>query len=248
MNSPELEAFVNLPPYLFHQALQCLCIAMISGESPLNIENAWMRFPIFIQLANIYFKQQKYYYAAQAMKKAATISEIYNSNEFYIHCEQAAYLFSKINLYLEASKILESVDKKKYNEFRRQYHNAMILEGTKLFNQKEYEIAANQYEKAGQWASIELDDYNLVENSFKLAINSWISACKCEKAFIIIERLPHEKVLSYLNEISDKIIKAVDYLVSIGNLNAAKEQMYYSIFTYQREALFDILKKFSLKQ
>ena len=28
VNYPELEVFVNLPPNLFHQALQCLCLAM----------------------------------------------------------------------------------------------------------------------------------------------------------------------------------------------------------------------------
>ena len=92
VNYPELEVFVNLSPNLFHQPLECLCLAMISGETPLNIENAWMRFPIFIQLANIYFKKEQYDNAAQAMRKAATISDIYNSDEYYIHSEQAAYL------------------------------------------------------------------------------------------------------------------------------------------------------------
>ena len=248
VNYPELEAFVNLPPNLFHQPLECLCLAMISGDTPLNIENAWMRFPIFIELANLYFKQENYFYAAQAMRKAATISEIYNSDEFYIHCEQAAYLFSKINLYLEASKIMENIDKRKYNEFRKSYHDAMIIEGNKFFNKKKYETAAIQYENAGQWASIELDSQELVQNSFQLAITSWISACKCEKAFKVLERLPHERVIQILNEITDKIINAANYLASIKNLDAAKEQLYYSIQIYQREGLFDNLKKFTNKQ
>ena len=69
VNFPSLEAFVNLPANQFHQVLQCLCMAMISGDSPLNIENAWMRFPIFIQLANFYFENKNYLYAAQAIKK-----------------------------------------------------------------------------------------------------------------------------------------------------------------------------------
>jgi len=221
---------------------------MISGETPLNIENAWMRFPIFIQLANIYFKKQNYFYAAQVMRKAATISEIYNSDEFYIHSEQAAYLFSQINLYLEASKILENVDKRKYKEFRKSYHDAMILEGNKMFNTKSYEDAALQYENAGQWASLELDDQELVKTSFKLAITSWISACKCDKAFKVLERLPHEEVLPILEEIIEKVINAANFLVSKGELDAAKDQLYYSIHVYQREGLFDNLKKFTNKQ
>ncbi|MFX1338028.1 MAG: hypothetical protein ACFFDK_05425, partial [Promethearchaeota archaeon] len=247
-NYPELEAFVNLPPNLFHQPLECLCLAMISGDTPLNIENAWMRFPIFIELANSYFAQQNYFSTAQVMKKAATISEIYNSDEYYIHCEQAAYLFSKINLYLEASKILENIDKSRYKEFRKSYHDAMILEGNKQFNKKNYETAANQYENAGQWASIELDNQDLVQKSFKLAITSWISACKCDKAFKVLERLPHEQVLPILKNIADKIINAVNYLASIGNFEAAKVQLYFSIHIYQREGLFDNLNEFTNKQ
>jgi hypothetical protein len=248
VNYPELEVFVNLSPNLFHQPLECLCLAMISGDTPLNIENAWMRFPIFIELANLYFGQQNYFYAAQAMRKAATISEIYNSDEFYIHCEQAAYLFSKMNLYLEASKILENIDRRKYREFRKNYHDAMILEGNKLFNKKNYETAAIQYENAGQWASIELEDQELVKKSFNLAITSWISACKCDKAFKVLERLPHKEVILILEEITDKIINVIDYLASNGNFEAAKDQLYYSIQIYQREGLFDNLKKFTNKQ
>ena len=49
---PDLEGFVNLSPIEFTQVLQCLCFSMITGDTPINIENAWMRFPIFIQLAN----------------------------------------------------------------------------------------------------------------------------------------------------------------------------------------------------
>jgi len=47
-NYPDLEAFVNISPSEFQQVLECICIAMITGDTPLNIENAWMRFPIFI--------------------------------------------------------------------------------------------------------------------------------------------------------------------------------------------------------
>ncbi|MFX1325200.1 MAG: hypothetical protein ACFE8N_09590, partial [Promethearchaeota archaeon] len=108
---PSLEAFVNLNPKDFHQALQSLSLAMVNGEEPLNIENAWMRFPILIQMANFYFDQQNYYYAAQSVRKAALIAEIYNREEFFIISEKAANLYSKMNLFLEASKILENIDR-----------------------------------------------------------------------------------------------------------------------------------------
>ena len=119
VNFPNLEAFVNIPPENFHQILQCLCLAMINGDTPLNIENAWMRYPIIIQMANIYFNNHNFFYAAQAIKKAAQIADIYNKEEFFIISEQAAYLYSKLNLYLKASEMLEKFDNIKSRNFKK---------------------------------------------------------------------------------------------------------------------------------
>ena len=39
----DIEAFVNVRPRAFHHVLHCLCISMISGDSPISLENAWMK-------------------------------------------------------------------------------------------------------------------------------------------------------------------------------------------------------------
>ncbi len=247
VNFPSLEAYVNLSPSEFHQALQSLCLAMIDGDAPLNIENAWMRFPIFIQMANIYFNNRNYFYAAQAIRKAAQIADIYNKEEFFIISEQAAYLYSKMNLYLEASEILEKVDKRKSTNFKKLYAEAIIREGNLFFKRNEYERAARSYERAAQWSSIELLDRKLIHETFRLAINSWISACRVEEAFRILQSLPHKGVLIILREVSDKICGSADYLVSINNFESAKEQLYIAVRRYQREDLFDELKDLASK-
>jgi len=247
VNFPSLEAFVNLAPKNFHQALQSLCSAMINGDTPLNIENAWMRFPIFIQMANIYFNNQNYYYAAQSIRKAAIIADIYNKEEFYIISEQAAYLYSKINLYLEASQILEKIDRKKSKNFKKLYADAIIREANQFFNKNEYEKAARNYERAAQWSSIEFLEKEFIHEAFRLAINSWISACRVEDAFRILQSLPHEVVLVILKEISDKIVTAADYLVGINNFELATEQLYRAVNRYQREDLFEELKDLTEK-
>jgi hypothetical protein len=247
VNFPSLEAFVNLPPHDFHQALQSLCLAVINGDTPLNIENAWMRFPIFIQMANIYFNNKNYYYAAQAIRKAAQIADIYNKEEFYIISEQAAYLYSKMNLYLEASKIIEKIDKRKSLNFKKKYAEAIIKEGTIFFKNNEYEKAAKSYERAAQWSSIELLDKKLINEAFRLAINSWISACKVENAFRILHSLPHQEVIIILKEISNKISASADYLVSINNYKLAGEQLYKAVNRYQLEDLFDEIKDLTMK-
>ena len=247
INFPNFEAFINLPPKDFHQALECLCIAMVNGETPLNIENSWLRYPIFIKLANLYYNHNNYYNAAKALTKAAVISEIYNREEHYILYEQAAYLFSRLGLYLDASNLMQKVDKIKAKNFKKLYAEAIVREGNKLFNKRDFEMAAKQYELAAQWSSIELKDENLINHSFQLAINSWVSACKCKEAFRILERLPHHLVPEILTEISDKIVAAADFLADNNRLDAARDQLYYSINTYQKEGLFEQLSKFTNK-
>ena len=250
----DIEAFVNLQPREFHQALQCLCLAIINGTAPLAIENAWMRFPIYIQLANIYFKKAEkeskpeyYFYSAQAIKKAAMIADIFNKEEYFIICEQAAFLYSKVNMYLEASQILQNVDKKKADNSKRLYAESMVLEGNKLFNARKYAQAAKQYLAAAQWAAIEIMDTNLMEESFKLAINSYISACRVENAFKIIDNLPHEESLYILHEIAEKITAAADFLIKEKNFVAARDQLYRAVSVYQQEGLFDDLEQFANK-
>jgi len=249
VNFPNLESFVNLPPENFHQILQCLCLAMINGDTPLNIENAWMRYPIFIQMANIYFNNQNYYYAAQAIRKAAQIADIYNKEEFFIISEQAAYLYSKLNLYLKASEMMEKIDEVKSRNFKKKHADQILAEGNRFFNKNDYKKAASRYEHAAQWASIELLDSEFINETFSLAINSWISACRVEDAFRILKSLPHKDVINILKEISDKITAEADYLVGINNLELAEEQLYRAVNRYQLEDLFeeieDLTKKLS---
>lgn len=249
---PDLEGFANLSPRQFNQVLQCSCSSMISGDTPLNIENAWMRFPIFIQLANIYFKiaenekkPEYYYYAAQAIKKSAMIADIFNKDEFFNLCDKAAHLYSKVNLYLEASKILENVDKRKSTNYKKLYAEAMLSEGNKLFNRQKYELAAKKYLSVAQWSAIELKDPQLMNEAFRLAINSWISACKIEFAFQILDSLPHDEVITILTEVAEKIEGAIKYLSKEKKYFEARDQLYKTISIYQRENLKEQLDKFT---
>jgi len=250
----DVEAFVNVRPREFYHVLHCLCIAMISGDSPLNIENAWMRFPIFIQLANIYFKKAEkeskpeyYFYAAQAIKKAAMITDIFNKEEYFIICEQAAFLFSKVNLYLKAAKILQNVDKKKAENFKKLYANSMILEGNKLFNKHKFDESARQYEAAAQWVALELEGEGLKNEAFRLAITSWVSACKMENVFKIIKNLSHELTIEILQEFLPKIIEMVDFLIKEQKLLIARDQLRITVDVYQKRNLTEELQELVTK-
>jgi len=120
----------------------------------------------------------------------------------------------------------------------------MLVEGNRFFNKNEYEQAATIYERAAQWASVELldRDRTFIHEAFRLAINSWISACKVEDAFRILRSLPYQAVIIILKEISVKIIAEANYLISVNNLELAKNQLYSAVNRYQLEDLFDELK------
>jgi len=243
----ELEAFANLSARDFHQPLECLCLAMISGDTPLNIENAWMRYPIFIQLANIFFKNDQFILAAHAIRKAAMIADIVNNSEKFIISEQAAFFFAKANQYLDAAEILKDIDKEKAINFKRLHAQNEITSAKRSFNQREYDQAAKKYEATAQWVANELKDEELKNEAFKLAIYSWISACKVENAFKILYNLDHKVAIQILNEIDGKIESMVDFLVRNKNYYAARDQLYKTIAIYQREDLFEILKKITKK-
>ncbi|MFX0074778.1 MAG: hypothetical protein ACFE96_05015 [Candidatus Hermodarchaeota archaeon] len=237
----DIEAFVNLQPREFYQALQCLCVAMISGSAHIQLAN------IFFKKATKEEKSELYFFAAQAIKKAAMIADIFNKEEYYVICEQAAFLYSKVNLYLEASQILQNIDHKKADNFKRLYAESMVLEGNKLFNNRKFIQSAKQYLAAAQWAAIEIRDSNLMDESFKLAINAYISACRVENAFNVLSNLPHDQILLILKEITAKIIAAADYLIKEKNFILARDQLYRAISTYQQEGLFDDLEHFANK-
>jgi len=245
---PTLEAFVNLTPKNFYQVLQSLCLAMINGEAPLNIDNAWMRFPIFVQMANIYFNNGNYHQAAQALRKIASIAKIYNRAEYLVVSEKAAFLYSKINLYLEASKILEDIDKRKSINYKKMHADNMIREGNIYFNKQEYENAAKQYERAGEWASIEQLENSLIDDAFKLAINSWISAYEFKNAFNVLNKFSHKRKIMLLNEMAEKIRIVIDYLNMNHKSAKAKELLDIAMEYYKKEELVALSNKFKSKQ
>lgn len=245
INHPDLEGFVNLSPHEFHQVLQCLCDAIITGDTPLNIENAWMRYPIFIQLANIYYKNQLFEKSARAIRKAAMIADIFNKQNYYIIAEKSALLFSEADFYLEASEIMQNIDKKKALNFKTLYARGLLLEGNKLFNKRKYVESAKKYLEAAHWSAIELKDQKITEDAFRTAISSWISACKVENAFQILDGLNHEVALNILKQISEKIKASIKFLEEQENYISARDQLYRTIAIYQREGLFEILESFT---
>ena len=242
-NYPTYESFINLPPNQFYKVLSTLTESMITSKIPINVENAWMRLSIFISQANTFYQEGKYYESARATECASRVANIYNMDDFFIYGEQASFLYSKAYRYLEASDVLQEIDKEKNLLFKRYYVDNMIAYGNRLFNKNNFDEAAKQYETAGNWASLELEDKEIIQQAYKYAIHSWISATKVENAFIICQKMNRIDKKDILHEITDKINASIDYLISVNKLNTAREQLYLSTNMYQKEGLFEDLKK-----
>lgn len=246
-NYPTYECFINLPPTQFYKVLSTLSEAMITGKIPINIENAWMRLSTFISQANLYYQQKNFFESARAVESAARIANIYYMDEYYIYGEQAAFLYSKAYRYLEAANVLQEIDKERNILFKRYYVENMIKFGNKLFNKKQYDEAAKQYETAGNWASLELEDRDTTLQAYKYAIYSWISATRVENAFILLQNMNRKDELEILIEITEKIIDATNFLISENKLIRAKDKIYLSTYMYQKEGLFEELEKLTKK-
>jgi len=246
-NYPTYECFINLPPTQFYKVLSTLSEAMITGKIPINIENAWMRLSTFISQANLYYQQKNFFESARAVESAARIANIYYMDEYYIYGEKAAFLYSKAYRYLEAANVLQEIDKEKNILFKRYYVENMMKFGNKLFNKKQFNEAAKQYETAGNWASLELEDKETTLQANKYAISSWISATRVENAFILLQNMNRKDELEILIEITEKIIAATNFLISENKLLRAKDQIYLSTYMYQKEGLFEELEKLTKK-
>jgi len=93
------------------------------------------------------------------------------------------------------------------------YHG-LILEGNGFYNRQEYEKSAKQYEKAGQWAIEHSLNKDKIKEAFRLAIISWISACKMDNVFRILEKENFNNKFEILNESYTKIEMMVNHLVN----------------------------------
>jgi len=148
---------------------------------------------------------------------------------------------------LEAAKILQIVDSKKSENFKRLYAESLIREGNKLFNKHTFDKAARQYEAAAQWAALEYEDVELTNEAFKLAINSWISSCKVEKAFKVIKNLSHELTQDILQDFLVKILEMVEFLIKEQKLIQARDQLRISVDVYQKRNLSEELHELVTK-
>ena len=71
------------------------CIANLKNNLVLNFEDKVQSADGMVMYIDSLKKLKE---VAQAIKKAAMIADIFNKEEYFIICEQAAFLYSKVNM------------------------------------------------------------------------------------------------------------------------------------------------------
>ena len=82
---------------------------------------------------------------------------------------------------------------------------------------------------------------------FKFAVYSWVSACEIQNAFALLENFDHNEMIQTLDEITQKIAGAADFLVAQGKYEEAKTQIYLSFDRYQKAGLPESIKILAIK-
>jgi tetratricopeptide (TPR) repeat protein len=250
MGDYPFEAFVydQYSKNTLYLILECLAESMITNTMPINVETAWMRIPFFMDKINRLVLQEKWADAAKLTEILTQIKKKFDKQDYYINAEQAGWLYYKSANFLKASAMLQGgineTDALKFKEF---YVQDLISQGDRSFKVKRYRNAAEKYEKAALWASIELNNIELNQKSINQAIFTWISACEIPNAFKLIEKLDHTEQLKTMQNLTPKIASATDFLISQNNFDVAKTQLYYAIDKYQRAGLFEDVKKLAEK-
>ncbi|MBN2156412.1 MAG: hypothetical protein JW776_10240 [Candidatus Lokiarchaeota archaeon] len=225
----------------FYEVLECLSEAMITGNIPINVETAWMRIPFFMEKINRLLVDERYEDAGNLAEILTNMKKKFSKQDYFINAEQAAWLYYKSGEYLKASTVLQGVSV--YSEkFVRIYVENLVHQGSRLFNMKRYHTAAEKFEKAYLYASIELNDEELAEKSLKLAITTWITSTEFQNAFQLMEKLDFKEQKELMQDLTPGIARAVDRLIEEKRYDIVKGQLYFTIDKYQRMGLFDEIK------
>jgi hypothetical protein len=229
------------------EILESLCESIMRGDLLINYDTAWMQIPILHAEANKMILAEKWGMAATIVEKISKIQKKFDSIDWVIYAEKAAWLYSKNGDHLQASEVIKEFNAVYSKRYRNLYVEHLITKGNRLYQEKNFTDAAKQYETAGNWARIELKDKEIVEKSLKLAIYSWIAATEIQNAFSLLEKFDHNHMIEILEEITEKIAGAADYLSSMGHNELAKTHLYLSFQTYQKAGLFESIKVLATK-
>ncbi|TFG14698.1 MAG: hypothetical protein EU535_03070 [Promethearchaeota archaeon] len=226
----------------FYEVLECLSEAMITGNIPINVETTWMRIPYFKDKINRLLKDERYEDAGNLAEILTNMKKKFEKQDYYITAEQASWLYYKSGLYLNASNVLQEVSKKFSDKFIRIYVENLIHQGSRLYNMKRFHSAAEKFEKAFLYASIELNEPTLADQALKLAITTWIVATQFRNAFQLLDKLNIEEGKKLLRELTPTIAEAIDNLVQNKKYDMVKAYLYFIIDNFQRMGLFDEIK------
>ncbi|WP_457559727.1 hypothetical protein [Candidatus Harpocratesius sp.] len=232
---------------MIREYLITLCQSVISGQRNINTDIAWIQKPLYYSKINEFISQSKFLSAAVLCERVINIQKHSDSQDYYILAEKTANLYAKSGNYLKAAQIIRSINPIFFKKYQKDYANTIIEEAKVLFSQNKYESAALKFETVGNWIKMELDDTSLMEQCYKLAIDAWIAQHELQNAFALLDKFDHFRMITILEEMTEKIAHLADQLIEKDQDGLAKAQLYLCFQRYQKSGLFESLQVLARK-
>lgn len=226
-----------------YEVLECLSESMVSGSMPLNVETAWLRIPFLIEQINRLVFNEKWDKAARYTELLMSIKKKFGYQDYFINAEQSSWLYYKAGNYIKAADMIaDGINERDAEKFKEYYVKDLIHQGDRLKKISRYRSAAEKFEKAALWSSIEIEDPSIHQDAIEKAISTWVAACDFQNAFKLVERLDHNVKLDLMANIAEEIAASADHLIKKGQYAILKSQLYFCIDKYQRAGLFDYVE------
>ncbi|MHA1648153.1 MAG: hypothetical protein ACTSVL_11315 [Promethearchaeota archaeon] len=231
----------------FPEILQVLSDGIISGKPIINFNIAWIQLPILMNLIDLEINKKNWTKAAIIGEKIVEIKQYLEHQDWQIIAEKTAILYEKSGDLLKAGLILQKFNPVGVSHYKNEYYETLILKAEKDNLIKDFKQSAKDFEKAANWARIELTDNKKVLDSTKNAMLSWIAAAETQYAFALIENFPLNEKRMLLDECTERISVMAEDLLSQNQPDLAKAQLYLCFTSYQKLGLFESIKKIALK-
>ena len=124
--------------------------------------------------------------------------------------------------------------------------NELIREGNLYYNRQEYERSAEKYERAGKWAISHSLSNETIKEAFWLATVSWISACKIENVFRLLEKETFngkDEILKESYKMINEILVDVKQMINNNNFPVRERRIQMFERPFSGKDLLKIMRK-----
>ncbi len=212
---------------------------LINNNPIINHSFVWLEFPFLIEQGQQALMRQNWSAVIPIYHKIALIAQLLGHKDWPIYMEQAAGYAAQNQDVLKAAHIIQRLNPKLAKKYLKEHVDLLFDKANIQMDQKQYTVAAQIYESAGNWAKLEINDDEMMKIAYRQSIIAWIQAAEIQNAFPLIEKFSHIDMITIMEEMTEYIAQLIDQLLMVQRLDLAKAQLYLCFQRYQKVGLFD---------